>query len=739
MFLLFNTAVFTSAFLLFLIQPMAANMLLPKVGGSPNIWNACTVFFQVSLLAGYAYSYFITTRISFKRQLLIHCILLFAALFFISFNFRSDTISLQNPVSGTLYSLLKNLFFPFVLLSTTSPLLQRWLSLSDLKERRNPYSLYVCSNIGSIIALYAYPLFFERVLTMSRQGGLWQILFGLFFCTVLGIALYLKKIPGAAEVSGNQEEKEKISPVLIFYWIFFAFIPSSLMLGVTNHLSTDIGGVPFLWILPLSLYLLSFILTFSRFYTQAVAECFHIFYKISVIAAIYFFFYRNISTVASSNILLILLHCMLYFVFACCCHGILAQKKPSAANLTLFYLCLSIGGALGGIFNTFAAPELFLSYMEYPFILVLSLPFIISGCPEEKGPFARLIICACILAAVFALMPVIEPSFERMLTRMPKLYFLFYGLLFIAFAIFLFTENKTALVFLTALFLLLLFKNDPNLLFKKRNFFGTLAVRQKVADISPTNRGYLLFLEHGDTIHGIQMIRYPSYPKLQNPVYYFDPDTYYGPDSAAKDFFSVFSRPEAPDIAWLGLGSGATICYPQENTRHDVFEVDRDIIEISTKHRLFRYLEHCAPQAAVKEGDARIEIAKEPGGKYDLIVFDVFSSHFIPVHLTTKEAVETYRLKLKKEGVILFHISSKAFDVEPVLAKIAEELGMVFIVRNHPEHDHGYPQWGVMANSSDVPEIKTLLSMPGWKPAAMPEKTPLWTDDFHNLFSALRR
>lgn len=739
MFLLFNTAIFTSAFLLFLIQPMAANMLLPKVGGSPNIWNACMVFFQVSLLIGYAYSYFITNRLSLKRQLIVHCGLLCAALFLINFNFQKETISMQEPVWGTIGALLKNLFFPFVLLSTTSPLLQRWLSLSDLKERKNPYSLYVCSNIGSIIALYAYPVVFERILTMPRQGILWHVLFVCFFCMVAGVALYLKKLSGTREDSDRGKIKEKISSVQIFYWIFFAFVPSSVMLGVTNHLSTDIGGVPFLWIMPLSLYLLSFILTFSRFYTRNIAECFLMFYKISVIAAVYFFFYRRVSADVSNNLLLITAHGILYFIFACCCHGILAAKKPSAANLTLFYLCLSIGGALGGIFNTFIAPELFLSYMEYPFILVLSLPFVISGQPEEKKPFLRLLLYTCVLAGLFALAPVIEPSFENMLRKTPELYFLFYALLFIAAAVFLFIENQIALIILTALFVLLLFKHDSGLLFQKRNFFGSIAIRQKIADISPTNRAYLVFLEHGDTIHGIQMIRYPSYPKLENPVYYFDPDTYYGPHSAAKDFFRIFSRPYAPNTAWLGLGSGATICYPQKGARHDVFEIDRDIIEISTKHRLFRYMEHCAPDAVIKEGDARIEIAKEPDGKYDLITFDVFSSHFIPVHLTTKEAIETYRSKLKKDGIILFHISAKAFDVEPVLAKIAQELNMTFIVRYIPEHDFKYPQWGVLANSPDAAEIKTLLSMPGWRKAEISEKTPLWTDDFHNLLSALRR
>ena len=258
MFAVFNLSIFTSAFLLFLIQPMMANILLPKVGGSPNIWNACSVFFQISLLAGYLYSYIISKKLSLKRQIITHCILLFAALWTINFHFQTNQISVTNPIFDVLFALLKNIFFPFVLLSTTSPLIQRWLSLSNLKERKNPYMLYVCSNIGSLLALYAYPLVFEKKLTILSQGTVWHVLFGLFFCTVIIIGLYLNKALSDQPAETEIQSTSKTSPILIFYWIFFAFIPSSLMLGVTNHLSTDIGGFPFLWILPLSLYLLSF-------------------------------------------------------------------------------------------------------------------------------------------------------------------------------------------------------------------------------------------------------------------------------------------------------------------------------------------------------------------------------------------------------------------------------------------------------------------------------------------------
>ena len=222
-------------------------------------------------------------------------------------------------------------------------------------------------------------------------------------------------------------------------------------------------------------------------------------------------------------------------------------------------------------------------------------------------------------------------------------------------------------------------------------------------------------------------------------TYIFEPDTYYGDGAAVKDFFSVFKKPYAPDTAWLGLGAGAIICYAQPDTKHDVFEIDRDIVDISRKYRYFRYLEHCAPQAEVHVADARMGIVKKENQKYDLIAVDVFSSHFIPVHLVTKEAIETYRSKLKPDGLILFHISSRAFDMEPVLSRIAKELNMAFIVRYLPPKDHGYPQWGVLSNSYDDPEMKALLAMSGWRKGEMKEDTPLWTDDFHNLLSALRR
>ena len=731
MFIVFNLSIFISAFLLFLVQPMAANILLPKVGGSPNIWNTCSVFFQISLLIGYFYSYLVSRKLSLKQQIITHCSLLFCALWAVNFHFQADQISVTSPVSDTLFSLFKNIFFPFVLLSTTSPLIQRWLSLSNLKENKNPYMLYVCSNIGSLLALYAYPLVFEKTLTISSQGTLWRVLFVIFFATVFILGLYLNKTVRnqPAETQHSSTQAEKTNPILIFYWIFFAFIPSSLMLGVTSHLSTDIGGLPFLWILPLSLYLLSFILTFSRFYTEEISNQIQRLYKVSALISVFLFFSAAMTSNLKQNTVLIALHCFFYFIFAVYCHGVLANKKPQPEKLTLFYLCLAIGGALGGIFNTFIAPHLFLSIWEYPFIVVLSLPFVIDNAPEEKNGFIK----TTKKTAFLLIFIIISFNLHLKTFGIPDIFFLIF--LSVLTLIFSFSKKKSffILCLFSFIFLQIFFKQNPDFIFKKRNFFGTLLIQQTSLSLAPSVILKSNHLYHGDTIHGRQTF----FLLKEGETYNFNPDTYYGAGAAIKDFFNVFKKPYAPDTAWLGLGSGAIICYAQPKTKHDIFEIDQDIVDISQKYRYFRYLEHCAPQANITVGDARMQIAKEKNKKYDLIVFDAFSSHFIPVHLTTKEALEIYRSKLKQDGIILFHISSRAFDVEPVLTKIAKELGMAFIVRDLPKDR--YPQWGVLSNSYEDSEIKALLAMPGWRKGEMKEDTPLWTDDFHNLLSALRR
>lgn len=731
MFAVFNIAIFTGAFLIFLIQPMIANILLPKVGGSPNIWNTSAVFFQVSLLAGYFYSYIVSQKLSLKRQIVMHCCLLFCALWTVDFHFQSEQISVASPVCDVLRALLKNIFFPFVLLSTTSPLVQRWLSLSDLKESKNPYMLYVCSNIGSLSALYAYPLGFEKVLTVSEQSGLWRILFAAFFAMIAVLGVYLIKtaVPLFAAERTERKPAEKTSPVLIFYWIFFAFVPSSLMLGVTSHLSTDIGGLPFLWIFPLSLYLLSFVFTFSRFYTEKTSEQFLRLYKTAALVAVFLFFSATTTSNIKQNAVLTGTHCLLYLIFAIYCHGVLSAKKPDSEKLTLFYLCLAIGGALGGVFNTFIAPHLFLFVWEYPFVIALSLPFVLIGASEQKTDFVKAVKNEIILFFVAAVSINLHPNKSSLSAVIPL-----FAVLAVSVLVFSFSKRKQffVLCLFVFAFLPLFFEQSPDIVFKKRNFFGTILVEQKT--LAPAPFAFLK-LFHGDTLHGRQNL----FVIKGETFYDFNPSTYYGKHAAVKDFFDVYDKP-APVAAWLGLGSGAIICYAPQNTKHDVFEIDKDMVDISLKYRYFRYLEHCAPHAAVKIGDARMEIAKEQNHKYDLITFDAFSSHFIPVHLTTKEAIETYRSKLKPDGVILLHISSRAFDVEPVLTRIARELGMTFIVRNLPKKDYGgYPQWGVLSNSPDAPEIKALLAMPGWRKGEMKENTPLWTDDFHNLLSALRR
>lgn len=724
MFAVFNLCIFTSAFLLFLIQPMVANILLPKVGGSPNIWNTCSVFFQLSLLLGYLYSYLVSKKLSLKKQISLHCFLLFCALWAVNFHFKAEAVDMSTPIMDTLWLLFRNIFFPFMLLSTTSPLIQHWLATSNLKENKNPYILYVCSNIGSLLALYAYPLVFEKQLAVSLQGFVWHIVFIGFFLCVLAIGLYLSKSQVSLKAEAEVKTKSKVNPISIFYWIFFAFVPSSLMLGVTNHLSTDIGGLPFLWILPLSLYLLSFIWTFSRFYTNEVSVQIKRLYKISALIAVFLFYNLTLSSKLVDNITFIGIHCFIYFIFATFCHGILSQKKPAPENLTLFYLCLAIGGALGGAFNTFVAPYLFTSIEEYPFIIVLSLPFVLSNLTDTKTELVKITRNVAILAIIITVFASLNIKLSENIAHI-----LFYTSILVL-LMFVFSSKKS-FIFLcvfSCIFTSLFFNGNSNIIFKKRNFFGTISIKQDTFFEHVS-----LSLYHGNTLHGRQKL----INQQNEQTYLYDPHTYYGKRAAVEDFFKIYDRKNA-SIAWLGLGSGAIICYAEDKSSHHIFEINQDIVDISKKYRYFRYLEKCAPEAKITIGDARIEMQKEENNKYDLIVVDVFSSHFIPVHLTTKEAIEVYRSKLKKDGLILFHISSRAFDIEPILTKIASHSNMTFIVRDRKDLRYRYPQWGVLSNDKKHPDIIKLLSLEGWREGKTDNETSLWTDDFHNLLSALR-
>lgn len=727
MFLLLNLSVFLSAFLLFLIQPMIANMLMPKVGGSPNIWNACMVFFQVSLLVGYFYSYLITQKLSLKRQTYLHTFLLCLGLFFINFNFQTIYLPLDNPVLEILFLMLQRIAFPFILLSTTSPLLQRWLSLSDSPYKKVPYSLYVCSNVGSLIALLFYPLVVEHFFSFSKQGKIWHFSFLIFFLLILLTVIRLNKdMKADSQTVEKKTDVERPSYITVFCWIFFAFVPSSLMLGVTNHISVDIGGLPFLWIIPLSLYLLSFIITFSRFYTGRTKTICKFLYKIGIFAVPYLFFFKAFSSAIGDNAAHIAVHCLFYFIFCIVCHGILADKKPSAENLTFFYLCLSIGGALGGLFNTFAAPLLFNSYAEYPAVFFLSAPFVFNAFPETAKQFTKILASIFLMLFAFKAGLALQGPINIIFSEYRFLVLLTYVLIWVCAAVYFVRQKNTALI-LFCLLLAAAFPMPKEDLYVKRNFFGTLrVVKQEAPYVS------VISLMHGTTVHGIQRITMGSYDK--------DPSAYYGMASPVEDFFKTFKSSPPPQVALMGLGGGALLCYPPQGSKQDIFEIDRDVIEISTKHRFFRYMETCAPKATIQEGDARIEIAKEQDEKYDILILDVFSSHFIPVHLITKEAIQTYRQKMKPDGLLLIHISARLFDIEPILSRIAEELGMIFIVRQGQQNaEKDAPRWGVMAKSADIQEIKELLAMPGWRIARHQEKTPLWTDDFHNLLSTLRK
>lgn len=725
MYFLFNFIVFFSAFLLFLIQPMSANILLPKVGGSPNVWNACTVFFQCALLIGYAYSYFMTKTSDVKKQTVIHSVLLVCAVFLTSLDLKHLDVNASVPALGVIFALLKSIAAPFIILSATSPLLQRWLSLSNSEHSATPYSLYVFSNAGSLLSLLAYPVVIEHFVSFSDQGKMWHFAYVVFVATVCLLCCLLNKNLRASLATEQKENEkaeatEKYSVRTVFEWILYAFVPSSLMLGVTNHISVDIGGLPFLWIIPLSLYLLSFILTFSDAYTFKVEQGFRFVAKIGIFFVAYLFFTQSFSSSFSHNLKLIILHCSFFFVYAVYSHGVLARKKPAAQGLTLFYLCLSVGGAAGGIFNTFIAPHLFDSYAEYPMVIMIAAPFWFG---EKKKP----LLFALITGLALYIGNMLQMPFLSLFKKYPFLIFATYALAYLSAAFYIIVPKSAALVVFAFFASSSLTGNGLTTreIYAKRNFFGQIRVMKNLF-------ANAVELHQGTTIHGRQGLDFSGKPLS-------DPAAYYGNNTPVEDFFTIFNKREASQkIALAGLGGGALLCYPRSDSMQDVFEIDGDIIALSKELGFFTYLKECAANANIYEGDARMEIGKMPDASYDLIIFDAFSSHFIPAHLVTKEAVETYLSKLKPNGLILFHISARLFDVESILSKIARETGNVFIVRTKQmKNEMAAPRWGVFGKAGNE-EIRTLLKTKGWHETRHSENTPLWTDDFHNLLGIIR-
>jgi spermidine synthase len=673
--------IFVGAFLLFQVQPIVGRYVLPWFGGGPAVWSTCLLFFQVALLAGYAYAHWLGSRANARTQATVHVVLLAVSLFFLPIAPASiwKPVSPGDPVGRILLLLTATVGGPYVMLASTGPLLQRWFSLSRPGE--SPYRLYALSNAGSFLALLSYPFVVEPVLRLHTQVLVWTGVYVVFVAFGVRCAWRFGGSPTMIRAAIVPAEAGRPSPWMVLFWLALAACGSVLLMATTNQMCQEIAVIPFLWVVPLSIYLLTFILCFEsdRWYRRIV---------FAVLAGI--LAPACCALMAAGLAVALWIHLTVYplalFTLCMLCHGELARSRPAPAHLTLFYLMVAAGGALGGVFVVLAAPHLFETYLEYPIGLA----------------------AACLLGFIAWLRSGALRQWTRdnFRVRVPLMALLLGGITAIVTTVM--TEQQPALA-------------------AWRNFYGILRVSQKSDINGPYRR-----LMHGRITHGFQ---YLVVGKRDWPT------TYYGPHSGLGLVLDNY-HPAHRRVGVIGLGTGTIAAYGQPGDVFRFYDINPDVKTIAMGW--FSFLKDSKAQVQVAMGDARVQLERELAAghpqHFDVLAVDAFSSDAIPIHLLTAECADVYRRHMKPDGVLLLHISNRSLDLEPVARGMAEHLGWQTIFINSDdfkETGESGSDWVLISQNQallDIPAIRdedTEWEQPQLKPM-------VWTDDFSSLWKVLR-
>jgi hypothetical protein len=642
----FPATIFLSAFLLFQVQPIIARYLLPWFGGSPAVWATCVLFFQAVLLAGYLYAHWM-------RNAWVHIGLLAVSLVFLPAAPRAE---FWKPAAGCdpsfriLILLASTVGVPYFLLSSTAPLLQRWFS--RVQPEKSPWRLYALSNFGSFLALLSYPFAVEPFVRLRTQSWIWSGLY-VAFAVLCGATAWRMRSVSAPAAAAESEAGSRPGVWKILFWLGLSASASTLLLATTNQISQEIAVNPFLWIAPLSVYLLTFVLTFEseQWYRRGL------FAGIAGVGA------AVVCAVISAAVALSLwMQFAVYLagLFATCmvCHGELVRSKPSPRYLTTFYITVAAGGVLGGIFVALIAPHIFTEFSEYPIGLAAACLLGLAGWLSDGGLNLW--------------------TNRNLALRVPVMALLLGGVTAIA---------DTVIV------------GDRPGLVSLRNFYGILRVNERDGGISP-----IRVLTHGRTVHGFEYLQSPQRDW---------PTTYYGPHSGVS--IALNALPAAPrKIAVVGLGAGTLAALGRPGDTFRFYEINPGVETIADT--LFFYLKDSKATTQVVLGDARVQLERESSQDFDAIAVDAFSSDNIPMHLLTAECGDIYRRHLAPGGLLLLHISNRTLDLEPVARGLAEHLGWkaVQFVSGEDEHTgESSATWVLMtADSSFLGRVESKTT--GW-------------------------
>ncbi|MGA2055470.1 MAG: fused MFS/spermidine synthase [Bradyrhizobium sp.] len=730
--LTYTAAIFVSALLLFSVQPLFAKMVLPRLGGSPAVWSVAMVFFQSLLLAGYVYAHLLMRIKSRLIPIVVHLVLLLVA-----FAALPLTIAARwgdPPTSGYAIWLLglfvASIGLPFFALAANNPLLQAWFVRSGHPDGADPYFLYASSNIGSFLALLSYPLALEPIFTLRTQNLIWTGGYGLLIVLIAACGFLLLRGPApAAEMLAAESDAPAPSWATRLRWIFLAAVPSGLLIAVTAHISTDVAAAPLLWVLPLSLYLLTWVLVFQS--RPLLPHKWVLWAQPAAIAGVIVL----LAIGGEQNLLLTLGgHQLCFFVIAMACHGELARTRPPAKYLTGFYVALSFGGMIGGLFAGLIAPNVFNWVAEYPILVVLAV--LCRPPAEECWPWlSRWVGLVVALLALVLIVPSEMKGWVFDWFEENRVYVVggvaVFGMLL---ALVLNTARvKLAAVAMLALVLIRFYPAEDGRVDTVRSFFG-------VHKILTTPNGQYHVLMHGTTIHGAEKITNDDGTKVGGRP---EPITYYHKDGGIGQAISaVRERKGAPlRVAAIGVGSGTLTCAAEPGETWKFFEIDQTMVDTARDPKYFTYIQNCQPDLKPVMGDARLTFAREPEGIYDLIIVDAYSSDAIPIHLATQEAMKIYKDKLSPQGVVLMHVSNRHLELASVVVGIADANGLKSWVYNEDSGRDGEYIFAtnVVVSARNEADVGNLASSDKWEETAVNANQRVWTDDYCNVLGAVYR
>lgn len=732
---LYPAVTFLSAALLFTLQPLFAKMLTPKMGGTPAVWNTALVFYQAALLAGYLYAHIIATRLKPRTQLMVHGAVLLVGALFLPVRITSlvGAPDVTAPVAWTMMALLLSIGAPIIAISATAPLIQAWRA--RLGDAVDPYRLYAASNLGSFAALAAYPFLIEPLVGAKAQSFVWMGVYG-----VLAIAL-LAAVYAVPRDSAPPRE-EAAAPVTWeqrLIWFACAAPPSALLVAVTTHLTTDVASVPLLWIPPLALFLLTFVIAFSAYGDKLAEGAAPLkFLVIFVLAA-------AMAADRDSGFPGLALHLAAFFIAVLCCHLELARRRPEPAHLTEFYLWMSFGGVVGGALAALAAPVLLDTTIEYQIALAVALAVAPWGRLDWKWAVPAAVLTAASVAlylwrydvAVFLTthVPVkgdISDASGFWYSALAVWDYLVSGAvlcaaLAVAATIAARSGAMVAAIGSLALLIPVMHEDGEGVKFRERSFFGVLEVED--SGEAPTGWRYL---SHGTTLHGVMSL---------DPARNREPMSYYWRETPIGLLYQEASDLKPTDLhaGVVGLGMGSTTCYAKPGQNWKVFEIDEDVVKAALDPELVGFVNRCAPQTEIILGDARLKLAEQPDGWFDILLIDAFSSDAIPTHMITKEALATFMRRVRQDGIMIVHISNRYLALDGVVADAAQELGLSVIEGDrdgdpaNPNADTGVRAMVIAHNPERLARYQGAI----WRQIPKSPSPKPWTDDHTDILRAI--